>query len=62
MNDTGAKWFIWLLFWPVLIPLFIFAHFFPMSEEEAKKNEVWYEGLRESERDSLLFGETHRKY
>ena len=62
MNDKGTRWFIWLVFWPVLIPLFIFKALFPMSKEEARKQEVWHEGLRESERESLLFGETHRKY
>lgn len=62
MNERGIKWFLWLMFWPVLIPMLLFKWFFPMTEEEKKKHDVWHEGLRESERDSLLFGETHRKY
>jgi hypothetical protein len=62
MSDRGIKWLTWLCFWPILIVIFLFSWLFPQSEEEAKKTETWLEGLRESEKDSLLFGETHRKY
>lgn len=62
MNDRGIKTLVWALYWPVLLLLFFFAWLFSQSKEEAKKTEAWAEALRLEQTDSLLFGETHRKY